>query len=179
MVTLLLNLKPSSFNIVVANRRTNGLLHWLYRSRSHKWLYWLRSQGSRRWPDSGWYRVCAGLFMLIVISSRFKEVALPIIVGVEKHVLLSCFTDVTPAPPQYASAGRFHLVAAWRARISHILPLAFHVATGKCDTILLPYSSSVEYGRWLSIRVGISTSWAIWTSDRGPTFSNVCFMVCM
>ena len=31
---------------------------------------------------------------------------MPIIVGAEKHVLLSCLTDVTPVPKQYASGGR-------------------------------------------------------------------------
>ena len=51
--------------------------------------------------------------MLIVISSRLTEVALPIIVGAEKHVFLSCLADVTPVPPQYASAGRSYLVGAW------------------------------------------------------------------
>ena len=51
--------------------------------------------------------------MPIVISSRLTEVALPIVVGAEKHVLLSCITDVTPVPPQDASAGRFYLVGAW------------------------------------------------------------------
>ena len=48
--------------------------------------------------------------MLIIMSSLLTEVALPIIIGAEKHVLLSCLTDVTPVPPQYASAGRFYLV---------------------------------------------------------------------
>ena len=47
--------------------------------------------------------------MLIVISSRLTEVALPITVGAEKHVLLSCLTDVTPVPPHYASAGQFYV----------------------------------------------------------------------
>ena len=51
--------------------------------------------------------------MLIVISSRLTEVALPIIVGAEKHVLLSCLTDDMPVPSLYDSAGRFYLVGAW------------------------------------------------------------------
>ena len=51
--------------------------------------------------------------MLIIISSRLTEVVLPIVVGAEKHVLLSCLTDVTPVPSQYASAGRFYLVRTW------------------------------------------------------------------
>ena len=172
--------------------------------------------------------------MLIVISSRLTEVALPIIVGAEKHVFLSCLTDVTPVPPQYASYGRFYFVGAWSLAlldnttrfpslgdrvtctdvfsmrkccqvsdttsvmsffgsdlslveasanfaflaISHLLPLTFHVATGKFDTTLRPYSSSAGDGRWLSISVALSTSRAIWTSDRGPTFFKVCFTVC-
>ena len=44
-----------------------------------------------------------------------------------------------------------------RARISHLLPLAFRVATGKFDTTLRPYSSSAGDGRWLSIGVALST----------------------
>ena len=44
----------------------------------------------------------------------------------------------------------------------HLLPLALHVATGKFDTTLLPYSSSAGDGRWLSIGVALSTSRAIW-----------------
>ena len=51
--------------------------------------------------------------MLIIISSCLTEVALPIVVGVEKHVLLSCLTDVAPVRPQYASASRFYLVRTW------------------------------------------------------------------
>ena len=42
-------------------------------------------------------------------------------------------------------------------RISHLLPLAFHVATGKFDTTLRPYGSSAGDGRWLSISVALST----------------------
>ena len=32
--------------------------------------------------------------MIIIISSRLKEVALPIVVGAEKHMLLNCLTGV-------------------------------------------------------------------------------------
>ena len=53
MVTLMRNLEPYSFTRVLANRWTNVFLHWLYRSRGHKWLYWLRSQGSLGLLDSG------------------------------------------------------------------------------------------------------------------------------
>ena len=51
--------------------------------------------------------------MLIVIGSRLTGVALSIIVAAEKHVFLIRLTDVTPVPPQYASAVRFYLVGAW------------------------------------------------------------------
>ena len=40
-------------------------------------------------------------------------VALSIIVGAEKHVFLIRLTDVTPVPPQYASADRFYMTGAW------------------------------------------------------------------
>ena len=54
--------------------------------------------------------------------------------------------------------------------------LQFHVATSKFD-IILPYSNSGGEDRWLSTGVAFSTSRAIWSSDRGPTFFQVCFTV--
>ena len=60
----------------------------------------------------------------------------------------------------HASCHSLVVVCRWsrprRPRFSHLSPLAFHVATCRFDTTLLPYSDSVGEGKWLSMGVALS-----------------------
>ena len=108
VVALLLGLESHTFVRDPTRRRTSKFFYWLNRGRSHnRWLYWLscrRFRAVRVWLDGDSSRT---------ISSSLTGVALRLIVGVKKYVLLNGLADVAPVLLQDSSAGWFDPVGAW------------------------------------------------------------------